>query len=206
MAFVNQIFPNPRLIHDVQISTGRPTTIVGNSVREFRLTKLRNYRKSWVWPSRAMLTVDRKIIEAFIQDVAVYSQNSFKFRAPDAKKWNNTTLGYAGSLNYFKLTERGGADTHPIFHLDSDVVVKLNGVNAAYTLKLLNGVPTIAVSGATAGSVVTITGGFFYAVRMNQADFSYGMSGLDVNNDAFVDTIGDLSLLEVFEYDPAVWA
>lgn len=205
MAFVNAIFPTPKLVHDTQVSTNMPTTIVGNNFTEFRITKLRNHRKQWTFPSRAMMSTDRRILEQFIQDTARYSQNSFKFRAPDYHHWNLVQLQYAGTGNYFKLTERG-YDDHPIYHLDTDINVRLNGTTTSFTQAIVGGIPVIAVPGATSGSVVTITGGFLYAVRMNQADFSFGMTALDTSNSPLADTIGDLNLIEVFEYDTGLWA
>ena len=197
--FKDQLFPNPRLIHDLQILKVRPVTIVGNSITEFRISKLRNYRKQWVWPSRAMMSIDRKVIGTFIEDVAEFGQNSFKFFDPDNRAWNNVTLTYQGTSNYFKLTERG-TDVHPIYHLGADVVVKLGGTTVAASRVIVNGEPVLAVTGANAGSLVTITGSFYYAVRMNQSDYSYGMTALDVNNGPLADTFGDISLIEVFEY------
>lgn len=205
MAFINSIFPTPKLIHDTQVSTNMPTTIVGNNFTEFRITKLRHHRKSWNFPSRAMLSSDRRLLEQFIQDTARYSQNSFKFRAPDRNSWNLVQLQYAGTGNYFKLTERG-FDDHPIYHLDNNVTVRLNGAPATFKQSIQGGIPVIAVTGATAGSVVTITGGFFYAVRLNQADFSFGMTALNTDNSPLADTIGDINLIEVFEYDEGLWA
>lgn len=205
MAFVNAIFPSPKLIHDTQVSTSNPSTVVGNNLTEFRITKLRNHRKQWNFPSRAMLSADRQVLERFVQDTARYSQNSFKFRAPGNNHWHLVQLQYAGTGNYFKLTERG-YDDHPIYHLDSDVTVRLNGNPVSYTQAIVGGIPVIAVQGATANSVVTITGGYFYAVRLNQADFSYGMTALDSNNNPLADTIGDVGLIEVFEYDIGQWA
>lgn len=205
MAFINSIFPTPKLIHDTQVSTNMPTTIVGNNFTEYRITKLRHHRKTWSFPSRAMLSTDRRALEQFIQDTARYSQNSFKFRDPDRNNWNLVQLQWAGLSNYFKLTERG-LDDHPIYHLDSNVTVRLNGVVTAVTQSIQGGIPVIAVPGATSSSVVTITGGYFYAVRMNQADFSFGMTALNTDNSPLADTIGDISLIEVFEYDAGLWA
>ena len=200
MTFVNTLFPNPRLIHDLQINKTRPITIVGNNYTNQRISKQRNYLKRWNWPSRAMLSTDRITLENFIQDTAQFGQNSFKFQDPSGSLWNNVTLQYAGSANYFKLTERG-LDDHPIYHLGSDVSVRVGGVNAAFGARtVLNGVPVIAVTGATSGSAVTISGTFYYAVRLDAAEFSYSMTALDTSNRAYADTLADISLIEVFEY------
>lgn len=200
MAFVNTLFPNPRLIHDLQVGFARPNTIVGNSFSEYRISKQRNHRNTWTWPSRAMLSTDRTAIENFIKDTAQFSQNSFKFQAPNSSRWTLTPLQWAGSANLFKLTERG-IDDHPVFHLHTNVSVAIGGVGAAFAARsIYNGIPVIAVTGASAASAVTISGTFFYAVRLNQADFAFGMTALDVTNRPYADTIGDISLIEVFEY------
>ena len=202
MPFVNTLFPNPKLIHDMQVTLARPTTIVGNNVNEYRITKQRHMRHAWNWPSRAMLSSDRKVVEAFIRDTAQFGQNSFKFQDPASSYWNAVTLQYAGSSNYFKLTERG-FDDHPIFHLGPDVVVRNGGVLASYTQTVLNGVPVIAVPGASSGSLITIGGTFYYAARLDTATFEYSLTALDTysrTNTPYADTIGDIPLIEVFEY------
>jgi hypothetical protein len=111
-------------------------------------------------------------------------------------------LTYAGSGNYFYLTTRGTADTHPVFHIGSDVVVSnSSNVSVSFTKTLLNGKPVISVPGYTSG--VTITGTFYYAVRFDQARMDWSIEVLtpgDVNNTPYGDNIGDLALLEVFEY------
>lgn len=202
MAFVDTLFPNPKLIHDLAIRSARPTTIVGNTVTEYRITKQRHHRRLWTWPARAMLSTERRQIENFIQDTAQYGQNSFKFFDPSSNFWNNVTLQYAGSSNLFKLTQKG-YDDHPIFHLGADVVVRVNGNVATFTRVIQGGVPMIAVTGATAGSQVTIGGTYYYAVRLDQADFQFSLTALDSysrTNTPYADTIGDINLIEVFEY------
>ena len=198
--FVNAIFPNPKRIHGLQIEKVRPSSIVGNNQVEQRIAKLQHYRTIWSWPTYPMLAERRKLIESFIQDTAEFAQNSFKFRAPNSNKWLLTPLQYAGSSNYFKLTERGAGDTHPIFHLDTDVTVRIGGTPATFTKLIYNGAPVIAVTGATSGSSVTISGGFFYSVRLNQSGVAYAMTALNGDNSSYADTLSDISLIEVFEY------
>jgi hypothetical protein len=202
MAFVNQLFPSPRLIHGLQKALQSPVLVIGNNQIEYRLKKLANYRTSWTWPARGMLTTDRQAISNFYTDVAAFSLNSFKFQDPDGSKWSSTPLTYAGSGNYFYLTTRGTADTHPVFHIGSDVVVSnSSNVSVSFTKTLLNGKPVISVPGYTSG--VTITGTFYYAVRFDQARMDWSIEVLtpgDVNNTPYGDNIGDLALLEVFEY------
>ncbi len=205
MTFQNQLFPNPRLIHDTQVKKFKPVAITGNGAREQRIQKWRNYQGSWTWPSRAMLSVDRKIIENFIIDVADFGLNSFKFKDPAGSKWANTQLYYAGfDGNRFRVSPRGGYDMHPIYHLDADVVVRRNGTPTAFTLDRTSlGGPTILVTGAVSTDVITIGGTFYYAVRLDGADIGYGMTALDAfngTNDPYADTISDITLIEVFEY------
>jgi len=204
MAFVDALFPNPKLIHDLQVNKYKPVAVTGNGTREQRISKWRNHQSSWIWPSRAMLSTDRKVIENFITDVADFGLNSFKFQDPNSSFWNTVQLAWAGDSNKFKITARGGTDTHPIYHLGPDIVVRLNGTPAAYTFdKTAVGGPVIAVTGATSTDVVTIGGTFYYAVRLDAAEFGYGLTALDMvnrTNTPYADTIGDIPLLEVFEY------
>lgn len=203
MAFVPTLFPNPRLIHDLQVRVSRPTTIVGNSTVESRISKLRHHRKQWIWPSRAMYSSDRRIIQEFMSDVAQFGLNSFLFRDPDRHTWNNVSLQWAGFADKFKLTERG-VDDHPIYHLD-EVTVRVAGVITAYSQQIYNGIPVIAVAGAGEGSAVTISGSYLYAARFDQSDISYGLTALAGDNSPLADTLGDIALIETFEYDEALW-
>lgn len=199
MAFINTLFPTSslRLIHGFQKSIASPVAIVGNSTTEYRIKKLANYRTSWRYPSRLLSVSDRRILTNFFTDVADSGLNSFKFLDPDAQPWANTALTYAGSGNLFYLTSRG-SDTHPIYHLGPDVVVKIGTTPTAYTRVITNGVPMISVAGAT--SNVNISGSFYYAARFNQSELAWAMEGLSSTNTASIDSLSDISLIEVFEY------
>lgn len=197
MAFINTLFPNPRLIHDLQRTIGSATTIIGNGNLEYRIQKQANYRTRWKYPSRAMRTVDARDMARFMAEVGNFSLNSFKFRDPYINQWLETPLLYTGTGNNYYLTTRGNVDSHPVFHLGADVVVKLNGTPVAYTQSNTGGVPVIDVGGT---GTVTITGTFYFAVRFDQPEFSLSMSALDINNGPLGDTIGDINLVEVFEY------
>lgn len=199
MAFVNSVFPNPGLLHGLKKSWNLPTTIVGNSVIETRLQKLQHFRSAWVWPARAMTAEKRNTLFNFIVNTMDFSKNSVLFKDPAGSKWDNTTLSYDSS-NLFKLTTRGSADKHPVFHIGDDVVVKVDGVAATFTKSIVNGVPYVAVTGATSSSVVTISGTFYYAVRLDQGSLSYSMDHLNMDNSDFGGLVGDVALIEVFEY------
>lgn len=198
MAFVDQLFPNPKLIHGLQKSVASPTTIVGNNQVEYRIRKLANYRTLWSWPARLMYATDRDTISKFYTEVANFSLNSFKFKDPGLHKWNLTPLTYTGTANYFYLTSRGTADTHPIFHIDADCVVKVGSTTTAFTKTVVDGQPVISVAGAT--SNVNITGTFYHAVRFNQAEMGWTMAALASDNSGYADELDDIQLIEVFEY------
>lgn len=199
MAFVDSVFPNPGLIHGIEKNFVRPTTVVGNSVIESRIQKLQHYRTAWNWPARLMPVAKRDTVFNYVIDTMGFSKNSVKFKDPLGSKWTNTVLQYGGSSNLFKLTVRG-SDDHPIFHYDTDVVVKLDGVVATFSRTIQNKVPYIAVTGATSSSVVTISGTFFYAVRLDQAQLEYSAQALNSDNSDMGGMVGDISLIEVFEY------
>lgn len=195
--FVDQLFPNPKLIHDLEYEIGAPTTIIGNGNLEYRIQKQANYRSKWKWPSRAMSATDSKAIALFISDVAFFGLNSFKFKDPYLNQFSNTPLQYTGVGTKYYLTTQGSANTHPIFHLGNDIVVQRNGVTTTYTKIVENGVPMIEVPST---GTITITGTFYYAARLDQAAFGRVMSALNSNNGPLGDTIGDINLVEVFEY------
>lgn len=197
MAFVNQLFPNPRLIHDLEVDIGSATTIIGNGNIEYRIQKQANYRTRWKWPSRAMLSTDSQDIARFVSEIANFSLNSFKFEDPYGSTWLETPLLYTGVGTSYYLTTQGNVNTHPIFHLAPSVTVKLNGVATSFTRSNANGVPVITVPSL---GTVTITGKFYYAARLDQANFSRVMSALNTDNGPLADTIGDITLAEVFEY------
>ena len=195
MAFVNSLFPNPKLIHDLEVFIGAETDIVSNSNREYRLQKQQHYRTRWRWPSRAMLSTEATTIANFLANTARFSLNSFKFKDPYLHTWNLHPLTYSGSANRYILTAPNGA--HPIYHYDADVVVRLNGTPTAATKVIIDDVPMVQLPST---GTVTISGTFFYAARLDQPDFARIMTALNSNNGALADTIGDVSLVEVFEY------
>lgn len=200
MAFVDTLFPSSslRLIHGFQKSIANPTTVVGNSAYEYRVRKLRHYRTSWKYPARLLSSIDRKTVANFYTDVAQFGLNSFKFLDPDIQKWNLTPLQYTGADNLFYLTARGTGDAHPIFHLGPDVVVKVGTANTTFTRVITNGVPMIHVPSATSG--VTISGTFYHAARFAQDELAWSMEVLSNDNSSAGDNLGDISLIEVFEY------
>ena len=197
MAFVNVLFPNPKLIHGLQRSSNQPTTIVTNGAAEFRLNKLSNYRITWKWPSRLIKAEDRKAIAIFFSDTAQGGLYSFKFLDPDLNAWTGQSLVYTGSGNNFYL--KSPIDNHPIFHLDAGVQVRSGATPVSYTIKVLNGVPVVNVPGHTSG--LTITGTFYFAARFNQPDISWAMAALNSSNQSVGDELSDLSLIEVFEHN-----
>jgi len=198
MAFVNELFPNLKLIHGLQKSVVLPTSIVGNSSKEYRIRKLTNYRSQWVWPSRSMLAEDREALLQFYSEVASFSLNSFKFKCPVDNQWNLTPLLYTGSANQFYLTTRGTGGTHPVYHLGGDIVVRNGATPVSYTQTVVNGNPVITVPGYT--SNINISGTYYHAARFDQSTLGWTMEALASDNSSLIDSLGDISLIEVFEY------
>lgn len=200
MAFVNTLFPhsNLRLIHGLQKSVSAPTTIVGNANSEYRIKKFKNYITSWRFPARLLSATDRRAIALFFTETAQFGLNSFKFLDPDLNQWALTPLTYTGAANKFYLTTRGNQDTHPVFHLGGDVVVRVGSTPTAYTMSVDGGVPVITVAGAT--SNVNISGTFYHAARFDQASMGWSLEALASDNTPYGDNLGDITLQEVFEY------
>lgn len=195
--YVDTLFPNLKLIHGMQKSIQRPTVIVGNLNTEYRLTKISNFRTTWTWPSRAMLASDRKALATFYTDVANFALNSFKFKDPDGSSWVLSNLKYTGNGNYFYCTS-GESSSHPIFHPGPDTVIKSGSTSVPFTFEIVNGVPCFKVPGYTSG--LTVSGTYYYAVRFDQASIGWTMEALASDNSAYVDNLGDITLIEVFEY------
>lgn len=203
MAFADTLFPNAnlKLIHGFRKGVVLPTTIVGNSSVEYRIRKVSNYRSTWQWPARSMLATDREAVVQFFTETASFSLISFKFKCPVLNQWSLTPLLYTGASNQFYLTARGSADTHPIFHLGNDVVVRVGTTaltSGQWSKSVVNGVPVITVPGHT--SNVNISGTFYHAARFDQSSLDWTMEALASDNSSFVDSLGDISLIEVFEY------
>ena len=197
MAFVNQLFPNPKLVHGLVRQIEAPTFIVSNGSVEYRLQKQSNYRTTWTWAAHGMKSTDMQDISLFISDVAFFGLNSFKFKDPYFNTWNETQLTYTGTGTKYYLTMRGNQDTHPIFHLGGDIVVKRNGTPTTYTRVIENGVPMIEVP---ATGTITISGTFYFAARLDQSQFTLSMVGLGAGNSALVDAYEEIRLVEVAEY------
>lgn len=206
MTFVNSLFPNPRLVADTQVTFDWPNTIVGTGSTEYRIQKMQHYKKKWTWPSRPMATADRRAIQDFILGTAKMSQNSFLYLDPDNHTWDNVTLVTTGTGSNFFLSQKGAANAHPIFHYAGTPVVKLGGVVTAFTQGIDSGtgLPMITVTGATTGSVITISGTYYYAVRYDAGSFSLSMTAMTAGIDGlgpqpWHDTIDNIALVEVFE-------
>lgn len=198
MAFVNSLFPNPGLVHDLQRAIAQPTTIVSNGSAEFRINKLANYRITWKWPSRLIKVAARKAIATFYSDTAQGGLYSFKFKDPDLNAWPaGTALVYTGAGNLFYL--KSPIDNHPIFHPDATVLVKSAGTPVSYTVKVINGVPVVHVPTYTSG--LTIEGPFYFAARFAQADLSWALAALNSSNESVGDNLSDIDLAEVFEHN-----
>lgn len=199
MAFVDSLFPTSslRLIHGFQKSIANPTTIVGNAASEYRIKRLKHYRTQWRYPARLLSSADRKVLANFLTDTAEFGLKSFKFKDPDNNQWLDTPLAHVND-HKFALTVRGAGDSHPIFHYGGDVVVKHNGTPVSATKSVVDGVPVITVPGAT--SNVTISGTFYYAARFAQDELGWSLEVLDTNNNPAGDNLGDIALIEVFEY------
>jgi hypothetical protein len=124
MAYVNQLFPNPKLLHGLKRKIHWPTQIVSNGSSEFRINKQDAPRREWVWQPRAMTTADLNAIYDFL--LARNMQlDSFKFYCPKEKA--------------------------------------------------------------------------YYHVRLNQSSIDSILEAFDTSNNALVETMGDISLIEVFE-------
>ncbi len=81
MAHQNIFFPTPKLTHDITKSVYKPTIIVANGYKEYRLQRQQNTRATWKIPGRAMLSTDINAIISFLGSVN-FGLDSFNFICP----------------------------------------------------------------------------------------------------------------------------
>lgn len=201
MAYQNEVFPAPALVHNIQREYVQATTIVQNGIQEYRIQKQRFGRHRWTLNEKSYNPAGLQELLDFL-DAREYSLYSFYFADPlDKTGYNNTQLPWSsGSL--FSLTKPGanGALTaHPIFHLDPSVTVTKNGTPTAYTKTIVNSVPYISVAGAGSGDVIRITGKYGHAVRLDQASSVTTVAALNTDNTLARAVVGQIVLTEVFE-------
>lgn len=83
MAFVNELFPNPKLVHGLTKEIGQSTKIISNGNTEYRINKS-SARRRWTWSARAMSKDDRNEIITFIKN-RNFALDSFRFYCPIEK-------------------------------------------------------------------------------------------------------------------------
>ena len=81
MAYQAILFPNPKLVHGLKKEIIQPSTIVTNGSVEYRILKMQNPRRRWVWQGRAMSNVDKEAIISFANSVDM-ALDSFRFYDP----------------------------------------------------------------------------------------------------------------------------
>lgn len=85
MAFKNELFPNPKLLHGLKKKYFWPTQVVTNGSVEYRITKQSAPRREWLWQARAMSKVDIDVIILFLRDKKMML-DSFRFYCPFEKQ------------------------------------------------------------------------------------------------------------------------
>jgi len=81
MAYHNIFFPTIKLVHDITKSIYKPTIIVANGYKEYRLQRQSNPRTTWKIPGKSMLSSDIDAITSFLSSVN-YGLDSFNFTCP----------------------------------------------------------------------------------------------------------------------------
>lgn len=202
MAYQDQIFPAPALIHNISREYIQTTTIVQNGIQEYRLSKQRFGRFRWTLNEKSFNPAGLTELLNFL-DAREYSLYSFAFADPlDQTGYSSTILPWSsGSLfSLLKPAANGTLTQHPIFHLDPAVTVTRNGTPTAYTKTIVNSVPYISVAGAGSGDTIRITGKYYHAARLDQGSTTTTVAALNPNNTLARAVVGQLILTEVFEY------
>lgn len=199
MAFINEQFPNVKLIHGFSKSISDPVGVVSNGNIEFRIKKNRFSRYSWEIPSSNITEENKLEINAFLANKD-HSLNSFKFSDPDQPSLVNAVMNNkSGSDWYFSIPFSDNiAGNHPIFH-SNNLTATMNGVAANITsTSVSEGRPIITILGSGPSDVIRISGDLLFAVRLDSST-GWVIQALNTDNTPNIVNYSTLKLLEVFE-------
>lgn len=76
MAYQNIQFPNLKLVHGAQIIRERPTTVVTNFAKEYRISRYATTKLTYVFPSRNITATEWYTLRAFFETVG-WERDSF---------------------------------------------------------------------------------------------------------------------------------
>lgn len=81
MAYQNITFPTLKLVHNLVIERERPTTIISNFAKEYRISRFANTKATYIFPSRNLTLSDWTTIRTFFETVG-WERDSFNFTIP----------------------------------------------------------------------------------------------------------------------------
>lgn len=81
MAYQNILFPALKLLHGVQVERERPTSIVTNFAKEYRLSRFANTKTTYVFPARNITIEDWTTLKDFFESVG-WERDSFNLDIP----------------------------------------------------------------------------------------------------------------------------
>ena len=81
MAYQNILFPALKLIHDMVVIRERPTSVISNFAKEYRISRYSATKSTYVFPARNLTTADWITIRTFLETVG-YERDSFNLDIP----------------------------------------------------------------------------------------------------------------------------
>lgn len=196
MAFINEIFPNPKLIHGLQRTTSRPVKVLSNGNTEYRIRKNAFERYEWEYPSSTILPEDLIAISEFYA-LSDGGLKSFKYQDPRLPDFNGTILTRKEAGKYYLRTNTG----HRIWHISSGMYCTINDEPTHYPVVLGyidNTREPYLQMGGEVTDVVKLYGACYYTARFD-GEIQDTIEALDYNNLPIGYNYGSIKLVEVFE-------
>lgn len=81
MAYQNITFPTLKLVHNLVVERERPTTIISNFSKEYRISRFANTKATYIFPARNLTITDWTIIRNFFETIG-WERDSFNFLIP----------------------------------------------------------------------------------------------------------------------------
>ena len=201
MAFDNVTFPSVALVHDITRQTIDPVSIVGNGYKEYRVSRTKWERYIWTIPTRVLNSTKQSAIAKFLSE-REHSKDAFKFADPLNNTVTDMQLTFRSGTTWWLYCPHQGTNTvnprHPMFH-PGTLVLEVGGTPTAFTTTKTALGAYVTVTGTNSGSVVTISGDYAHAVRLDSIP-TFTAATLTETNAPYLFYSGDLVLSEVWEY------
>ena len=200
MAFEDVTFPYVPTIHDQTRNVNDPVAVSTNGTYEYRVRRQRWEQFVWKIPSQTMTTEQKEAVRTFLSQRGA-SLTSFKFIDPELSTFTDAVMVH-NSGDDWNLAIPYDATTggvHPMFNPDIGVLtVTVDGAPGTIaSFNLIDGVPTIQVTGTSGGEVVKVTGQIPFTVRLG-SNFQESLYALCQDNTPRGHVVQAITLVEVY--------